>query len=110
MNPFFRLHRYERPQARRLRTTTGRKPCVLLRLVHPGLLEPPRQQPTAAREHFVRRLDLHPGSGDLTPTPLDERTCDRFDRMGLLLHRNANAADDTLFPFTGTLPIVLQTR
>src|SRR6266849_2718547 len=79
VNPFFRLHHHECSQARRLRTPGGREPCVLPCLVHPRLLEPPRQQPTAAREHFVRRFDLHPSSRDLTPTLLDERTCDRFD-------------------------------
>jgi hypothetical protein len=100
VNPFFRLHHYECAQARRLRTSAGRKACVLPRLVHPGLPKPPRQQPAAAREHFVRRVDLHPGSRDLTPTLLDERTCDRLDRMGLLLHRNANVAAARVFLLT----------
>jgi hypothetical protein len=60
------------------------------------LLGPPRQKPSATREHLLRRLYLKPGKLDLAVTLLDERA-GKLNWAGSIIHVTKNGVDFSLF-------------
>jgi hypothetical protein len=69
----FRLDHHEDP--RRFRTIRRSPLWAAVRLLHPALLGPPRQQPASIREDFLRRFDLKPSKFNVAVTLLDEQAC-----------------------------------